>query len=252
MEPRGAHGTRSTPQGGSAQGSVPQGGPAQGAVAAGRGAGTAAGPAFLLLHGTATTGAVWSGVRAALAGREVHAPDRPSTGELAAEIAALAPSVAGRLLGGVSGGATLGLAMLAAGVPMVAAVLHEPAVGSLVPGLLTPMAEAFASGGVTAFGQRLYGPCWRPGHAPADIAMVERDLEMFLGFEPGSPPVGAPPVLITVGAQSPPVRHRAAAALRARFDLPVRVLPGCGHAVHLEAPELFAALLAETAAGLPH
>ncbi|WP_026239583.1 alpha/beta fold hydrolase [Parafrankia discariae] len=249
MEPRGAHGTRGAAQGGAGQGGAGQSGGARGGAGARNGA--AVGPALLLLHGTATTGAVWSGVRVALAGREVHAPDRPSTGDLAAEIAALAPSVAGRVLGGVSGGATLGLAMLAAGVPMAAAVLHEPAVGSLVPGLLGPVAEAFTTGGVVAFGQRLYGPRWNVGHAPSDLTMVERDLAMFLAFEPGPPPAGAPPVLVTVGAQSPPVRHRAAAALRARFGLPVRVLPGCGHAVHLEAPELFAALLAETADGLP-
>ncbi|OAA25187.1 Alpha/beta hydrolase family protein [Frankia sp. EI5c] len=204
-------------------------------------------PHFVLLHGTATTGAIWSDVRAALGPGEVRAPDRPSTGDLDAEIRTLAPAVAGGILGGVSGGATLGLAMLAAGVPMAAAVLHEPAVGSLVPGLLAPMAEAFETGGVAAFGRRLYGPSWRPAHASADPGMVRRDLAMFLGFEPGPPPAGAPPVLITVGELSPPVRHRAAAALGERFGLAVEVLPGCGHAAHLDAPERFARLLSRAA-----
>ncbi|MCK9901403.1 hypothetical protein CC117_18120 [Parafrankia colletiae] len=52
-----------------------------------------------------------------------------------------------------------------------------------------------------------------------------------------------------VGEQSPPVRHRAAAVLRARFGFALRVLPGCGHAAHLDAPARFAELLA-AAAGL--
>jgi hypothetical protein len=83
------------------------------------------------------------------------------------------------------------------------------------------------------------------------VSYVERDLVMFLGFEPGSelgslPPTTGP-VLVTVGEFSPPVRHRAADALR-RLGLAVRVLPGCGHAAHLEAPEAFVGVLLEVAA----
>ncbi|MBL7494787.1 alpha/beta hydrolase [Frankia sp. CNm7] len=219
-------------------------------------AGTAS---FLLLHGAATTGAIWAGVRRELGERPVLAPDRPSCGDLDREVAALRAAVeevsgaagAGPVVfGGVSGGATLGLAALAAGVPLAAAVLHEPAVGSLLPGLLAPMAAAFESGGVTAFGRALYGASWRPSDAPADPGAVGRDLAMFLRFEPAMPRPTPGPVVITVGERSPQARYRAAEVLRRELGLPVRVLPGCGHAAHLEAPGAFAALLLETAGAL--
>jgi pimeloyl-ACP methyl ester carboxylesterase len=140
--------------------------------------------------------------------------------------------------------------MLAAGVPLAAAVLHEPAVGSLLPGLLAPVAAAYDAGGVASFGRALYGPRWHAGHAPADPAAVARDLAMFLRFEPARPVVSEAPVVVTVGEISPPVRHEAAAALHREFGLPVRVLPGCGHAAHLEAPAAFAAVLLEVAGRL--
>jgi pimeloyl-ACP methyl ester carboxylesterase len=205
---------------------------------------------FVLVHGAATTSRVWAGVRAELPGERVAAPDRPSTGDLVRELAALVP-LAGpdAVFGGVSGGATLGLALLAGGVPFGAAVLHEPAVGSLCPGLLAPVAAAWAAGGIAAFGRALYGPAWRVSDGPADAGAVERDLAMFLGFEPTAPARPEPPIVITVGEYSPPVRHRAAEALRERFGLAVVVLPGCGHAVHLERPERFAALLRSVADG---
>ncbi|MCK9893088.1 alpha/beta fold hydrolase [Frankia sp. AgB32] len=200
-------------------------------------------PPVVLVHGTATTGAVWRRVRRELGDRRVHAPDRPSSGSLSTELAALRPLLDGAVYGGVSGGATLGLALLAAGVPLAGAVLHEPAVGSLLPGLLAPVAAAYADGGVAALARTLYGPAWTPADAPSDPAVVERDLAMFLEFEPEPLPERAGPTIITVGANSPPVRHRAAALLRERLGLTVRVLPNCGHAAHLEAPAAFARTL---------
>jgi pimeloyl-ACP methyl ester carboxylesterase len=209
---------------------------------------SAAGQPFLLVHGTATTSRVWGRVRTALAGRIVYAPDRPSSGDLAREVDALRGVAGGAVLGGVSGGATLGLAMLAAGIPLAAAVLHEPAVGSLLPHLLAPMAAAYRTGGVEAFGRALYGSSWRMTDAPDDADAVARDLTMFLGFEPRTPAPGSGPVVITVGENSPDVRYEAAAVLSRELGFPVRVVPGCGHAAHLDAPEAFAALLLDVAA----
>ncbi|WP_307873963.1 MULTISPECIES: alpha/beta fold hydrolase [unclassified Frankia] len=242
-------------------------------------------PSFLLLHGAATTGAIWAGVRRALGDRLAFAPDRPSSGDLDSELAAVRDAVAlaaattpatarpvgapappwlasgaavtstreesrAVVFGGVSGGATLGLAALATGVPLAAAVLHEPAVGSLLPGLLAPMAAAYASGGVAAFGSALYGPSWRPTDGPIDPDAVARDLSMFLRFEPAAPGPTPGPVVVTVGERSPEIRHRAAAALHRELGVEVRVLAGCGHAAHLEAPAQFADLLAEVATTL--
>nr|MDT0667297.1 hypothetical protein [Micromonospora sp. DSM 115978] len=94
----------------------------------------------------------------------------------------------------------------------------------------------------------LYGPRWEPHHAPADPEAVARDLVMFLEFEPARPVEALGRVVITVGENSPPIRHEAAAVLHREFGLPVRVLPGCGHAAHLEAPAAFAAALLDVAA----
>ena len=158
-------------------------------------------------------------------------------------MAALAPLAAAAVVGGVSGGATLGLAMVTAGVPMTAAVLHEPAVGSLAPRLLDAVAAAWAAGGVTAFATTLYGPAWTPEEGPPDPLSVERDLRMFRGFEPAALPAGHPRVLLTVGELSPPIRHESVGALGELLGVPVETIPGTSHAVHLEQPAAFAALI---------
>lgn len=208
---------------------------------------------IVLIHGAATTAAVWRNVGRSLAAFFPHvpvaAPQRAYSGNLAAEVDALAPLCADAVVLGVSGGATLGLALLAAGVPLAGAVLHEPAAGSLVPGLLAPMAAAYASGGVAAFGAALYGPAWTAAMAPADPEAVRRDLAMFRAFEPAAlaaPPDGA---MTTVGAQSPAIRHEAARALRSHCGLPYRIIEGCGHAAHLERPDALASLAGRLALG---
>jgi pimeloyl-ACP methyl ester carboxylesterase len=208
----------------------------------------------VLIHGAATTAAIWQGVSRSLAALcpnvPVAAPQRAYSGDLATEVDALAEVCADAVVVGVSGGATLGLALLAGGVPLAGAVLHEPAVGSLVPGLLAPMAAAHASGGVAAFGAALYGPAWTAAMAPEDPDAVRRDLAMFRAFEPIPPPapIGGG-MMTTVGALSAPVRHDAARALRAHCGLPYRLIDGCGHAAHLERPEALAFLAASLACG---
>lgn len=208
----------------------------------------------VLIHGAATTAGIWRGVSRSLAALYPHvpviAPQRAYSGDLATEVTALAEFCADAVVVGVSGGATLGLALLAGGVPLAGAVLHEPAVGSLVPGLLAPVAAAHASGGVAAFGAALYGPAWNVAMAPDDPDAVRRDLAMFRAFEPIPPP--APPgdgMMTTVGALSPQPRHEAAHALRSRCGLPYRLIDGCGHAAHLERPEALASLAGSLACG---
>jgi pimeloyl-ACP methyl ester carboxylesterase len=199
-------------------------------------------PSVVLVHGAATTGTVWQRLLPHLQGLDVQVPDRPCTGDLETEIAYLRAISTDAVVVGVGGGATLGLALLGAGVPLAAAVLHEPAAGSLVPGLLDPMVRAYAEGGVAAFAAALYGAAWLPSMAPADAGAVARDLAMFRDFEPQ--PVGsAVHVLTTVGELSPPVRREVGEVLRDRFGLPCRPLPGCGHAVHLERPDVLAACI---------
>jgi pimeloyl-ACP methyl ester carboxylesterase len=202
-----------------------------------------------LVHGAATTGRVWRYVVPLLIADpalSVAVPERPCTGDLAAETAALRPSCAGALVAGVSGGATLGLALAAAGVP-AAAVLHEPAVGSLLPGLLDQVRAAYAEGGPPAFARTLYGPVWTEAEAPADPGAVHRDLVMFTSFEPAAPAETAGPVIITVGERSPRIRHDSVARLADKFGFTVEVIPDACHAAHLTHPAAFAALITRAA-----
>lgn len=198
---------------------------------------------IVLIHGAATTARIWRQVAAALGDLSVVVPDRASTGSLDAEIDALAGICAGAVVAGVSGGATLGLELAARGVRFHAAVLHEPAVGSLQPGLLTPVIDAYRDAGVAGFGRALYGDRWSVGDAPPDHDAVGRDLDMFRRFEPRPAAPGSGPVLITVGEHSPPARHAAARALVRHFGYAAQTVPGTAHAAHLEAPAVFAGLV---------
>ncbi len=197
----------------------------------------------VLIHGAATTSRVWRYVIPLLTeagGLDVSCPDRASSGSLAAEVAALREVCHGAIVAGVSGGATLGLALAAAGVPMRAALLHEPAVGSLYPGLLDQVRAAYQAGGIPAFASALYGPAWTADEAPGDPGAVARDLAMFSAFEPSAPLPGTVPVVITVGERSPQARHESVRRLADKFGLQAWELPGARHAVHLEAPGVFA------------
>ena len=207
-------------------------------------------PRVLLVHGAATTSRVWDRVRELLRGDgvEVVAPDRASTGDLAAELEALAEDADGAVVVGVSGGATLGLA-LASDQLLAGAVLHEPAVGSLVPGLLDHVVAGFTAGGVPGFGAALYGPSWTPGMAPDDPGAVARDLAMFRRFEPAALHPVQSRVVVTVGEHSPPARHRAAWALHDLLDVEVRVLPGAGHFVQHDHPEALVAVVRSVVRG---
>jgi pimeloyl-ACP methyl ester carboxylesterase len=132
-------------------------------------------------------------------------------------------------------------------VPFRSAVLHEPAVGSLLPGLLAPMVAAYRADGVAGFGRALYGPNWSTTDAPADPAAVARDLAMFQTFEPAPAAPASGSVLITVGELSPPIRLKAAAALREAFGYSMETIPGSGHAAHLSAPAALASLVSRIA-----
>ena len=192
----------------------------------------------LLVHGAATTARVWAPLRALLRADDVEvlAPDRRSTGDLTTEVAALADAADGAVVVGVSGGATLGLALASSGAHLAGAVLHEPAVGSLVPGLLDHVVAGWATGGVPGFGRALYGPSWDPSMAPDDPDAVGRDLAMFRRFEPSPLDPGQGPVVVTVGERSPAARHEAARALHDLLGIQVRVLAGAGHFVQHDDP----------------
>lgn len=203
-------------------------------------------PRIVLVHGAAVTAQVWDPLLPHLADLDavdVVVPERPRTGDLGAETEWLAGYARGAFVVGMSGGATLGLALAATDVPMAGALLHEPAVGRLMPGLLAPVRQAWQDGGVAGFGATLYGPGWTPEMAVDSDESLGRELAMFSCFEPGPPAADQGRVVISVGAESPTSRHRAAAALADRFGYPTTVIAGAGHFVAQHAPAAFAAAL---------
>ncbi|WP_327148092.1 alpha/beta fold hydrolase [Nocardia sp. NBC_01329] len=191
----------------------------------------------VLIHGVATDSRVWAATVAALGPAvEVHTPDRPQSGDMETEITALASLCEGAFVVGVSGGATLGLEMASRGVEFAGALLHEPAAGSLAPGLLDEVARSFERAGVAGFGRTLYGRSWSPELTVATRDTVAGELAMFRAFEPR--PVGtlADRITVTVGQHSAQARHRSVRDLGTALGLEYRVLPGTGHAAHLEIP----------------
>lgn len=202
---------------------------------------------LVLVHGAAVGPSLWDGVLSHLTGFDVLVPERPRTGDLARELDWLADLSEGAWVVGISGGATLGLALTATGMTLAGAVLHEPAVGSLVPGLLAPMAAAFEQGGTVAFARELYGPSWAPmaGAAWLGDEVTARELAMFRSFEPTAPRPEAGRVVTTVGTDSPPVRGEVARALRAAYGIEVVDVPGASHFAPHDAAAAFANVLRE-------
>lgn len=207
----------------------------------------------LLVHGAATSARVWESVASSLAELgatggppvEVTAVDRPRTGSLEDELSWLAPRAAGAWVVGMSGGATLALALAAGGVDLAGVIAHEPAIGSLAPDLLRPMAEAFATGGTTAFARALYGPRWspEPGAPWLRDEVTARELAMFRGFEPAPPSPAAGTVISTVGEHSPPLRLAVARTLEREFGIAWRAIPGAAHFAAVESPRALAGLV---------
>lgn len=190
----------------------------------------------VLLCGVAADPIVWTSTAHTLSsiGFEVEVPRRPQSGRLDTECDFLAPSCEDAVVIGVSGGATLGLELAARGVPMRAAFLHEPAAGSLAPHLLDHVVSGFEADGVRGFGTALYGPTWNPTMTSADALTVGRELAMFREFEPRPPTIAPDSITLTVGEDSPPARHASVTALSETLGIARRVLPGTGHAAHLQ------------------
>jgi pimeloyl-ACP methyl ester carboxylesterase len=204
-------------------------------------------PGVVLVHGAATTGAVWHRVQEALSDVSVIAPTRPMTGDLEREVEWLTTLSDGRAYVGVSGGATLGLALLSRSAGPTLAVLHEPAPGRFAPGLLAPFARAFEDG-VDAFGYALYGDAFSEVLDKPPHDTVARELAMFASFEPAQP-LADVPIILTVGEHSSPGRHLSVQRLAEFVGATVEVLPGVGHSPHLEASSSFVQLVDSLVSG---
>lgn len=176
----------------------------------------------------------------------IHVPLRPQQGHWDQELEALRHHAHGAFIVGVSGGATLGWELVSAhqiahtGCVPRGAFLHEPAAGSLAPGLLAHVARALDSDGLNGFGTALYGRSWKPTMASADAARTAREFAMFSAFEPTAlAALTQGSVLLSMGDLSPRSRHNSVNRMSETFGVASRSISG-SHAVHIENPHALA------------
>lgn len=178
----------------------------------------------------------------------------------AAELAAAVAESRDVTVVGVSGGATLALALALLGPPgIVGVIAHEPLVGSIAPDLQSAvnsgaaeLDSAAGAEGVVAFLARLIGQdAWNrlPGHA-ADFArrhtdVVRAEVPQFAAYEPDRRALATMrlPVVITTGSRSHARRHDAAEALARLAPVATTVVEDAGHLAHLDRPAAFADLI---------
>jgi 2-succinyl-6-hydroxy-2,4-cyclohexadiene-1-carboxylate synthase len=227
---------------------------------------------LVLLHGFTQTGASWDGVVRELAGRyRAAAPDRerrPLTPDIGAgpweaELDRLEALVPPRFtLAGYSMGGRLALA-LALRIP---ARVERLVLVSASPGLADPAeraarrdADAALADRIEAIGADAFAREWAAqplfaGQPPAVAAAAHADrlrrsaaehAAQLRGLGTGAmPPLWdrlaelTMPVTLVVGERDAKFR-----AIAERMGAPVVVVPGAGHAVHLEAPAAVAAVL---------
>lgn len=230
------------------------------------------GPGVVLLHGVGAGPATFATVADDLAlDHHVRVVERPVGGggeggarsldEQADQVVALLTQqrATGGALVGVSGGATLALA-LAIRHPGVAErlVVHEPLLGHHAPVLhqrFTEAAARAASGddATLAVVEGVMGSATWAGLDPAarddaraGVSRWRAEIPQFASFDPTQDELRALvglPILCTVGADSGPERHAAAGVLARLAGAEVAVVPGAGNAVQLDAPHAFAQLV---------
>jgi pimeloyl-ACP methyl ester carboxylesterase len=243
-----------------------------------------AGPAVVLVHGVGIGARAFDSVRDSLAEdhrvlvvrRRGYGPGRPvppsaSVGEQVADLLAVvdARGVSSATFVGVSGGATLVLALSLARPDLVrAAVVHEPAIGPLAPDLHAELqaaagrlAATAGPDGVLGFVNRLVGdsawarlPPWVAAEVENRWEVVRAEVPEFIAFAPSTDALAGledVAVVATVGSRSPGCRQLAAKVLEREAGATVQVLAGVRHLPHLEAPDSFATAIraAEAAAG---
>ena len=236
------------------------------------------GPPVLLVHGVAFGPAAFRTVAAALVedhrvlvvhrrgyGRSPAQSPTPTTEEHAEDIRALLDRLGIERVSaiGVSGGATVLTAFaLAHPERLQRAVLHEPALGPLAPGvhaLITGLAHASGSAASDAAGadiiaSTLAGPAtWgslgtvgrHEARLSAEVACAE--VPRFAEFAPSPSELRrlreVPEVVASIGARSGPERREAAGLLVRLGGATAARIPESGNLAHLDNPAALAELV---------
>lgn len=228
------------------------------------------GPVVMLVHGVGVDARSFDAVAERLAAhRTAVVVDRPGYGAAtdrpvataADQVAALRATVAAEagavVLVGVSGGATLALAV-ALDPPdnLVGAVVHEPLVGPLAPELHDLVVEArerladhptpeVAAAFLADLARGPMDGTWP--HPPPAAALVAAEVDLFSRLQPTAHELRARPalpLLTSLDRDAPPARQVAARVLATTAMAEVVALPGVGHLPQLQAPATFADLLA--------
>jgi len=234
---------------------------------------------LVLLHGFTQTGASWEEVRERVSPRyRALAPDLRGHGSASARHPVTFPAVLGDLDALVPPGAVLAGYSLGGRIALAFALAHPGRLARLLlvgasPGLADPaeraarraaddaLAARIERVGVAAFAAEWGAQPLLAGQPPSAHADRLRNTAPGLaaalrGLGTG---VMAPlwdrlgelalPVTLVVGERDAKFRAIAEAMLPALAQGELVVVPGAGHAAHLEAPEALAALLAEHAQG---
>ena len=226
---------------------------------------TGRGPAVVLVHGVGWTSAAFDALTRLLEpDHTVVAVDRPGYGRAAHlrgdfdwQVGALAATVGGLgrpvTLVGVSGGATLGLA-LAARRPegLVGAVLHEPLVGPAATALHQQVGRS--ADALAADGSRAAVAAFLRGLARRDVPdppqrmgpVVRAEVPHFAAFTPSTQQLRRAAGLAlttTLGGDLPADREVAASVVGRLCGARIRVVDGAAHLVHLDQPRAFATLI---------
>lgn len=170
------------------------------------------------------------------------------------------------VLAGVSGGATLALAMAMRGCDRLdAVVLHEPLVGPGAPELHERISDAAAKlrdGGTTEHFLAAMVGADRWATLPAHLRRAALEREPAIRSEVPSFAAFAPPtadfyrrsdimITTTIGSHSGAARRAAADLIERHMGATRRTIAGTGHLVQLDRPEHFATCILEATADPP-
>lgn len=187
--------------------------------------------------------------------------ERPASGSVEEQADTIASDIRGAegsaLVVGVSGGATVGLALVLRHPDVVTgAVLHEPLVGPAVPELHAAILRRAEQPSMAAIvGEHTWQALTDERRASVDFDRVRAEVPAFVQFAVNPADLESlrgRGIVTTVGSRSGPERREVAAFLHARGGVSVVEIPGAANSAHLDAPQAFRQVIDAAALRQPH